>query len=83
MINHEYHIFYGILGHFGVFLGYNITISIQNTIDFQFFSPIQFNKKFNKKFWDKIQFNKIFKWIILDKIQFKKLLNLKNIQFKI
>ena len=32
MINHEYHIFYGILGHFGVFLGYNITISIQNTV---------------------------------------------------
>ena len=48
---------------------------IQNTIDFQFFSPIQFNKKFNKKFWDKIQFNKIFNKKILDKIQFKTLFN--------
>ena len=48
---------------------------IQNTTDFQFLSPIQFNKKFNKKFWDKIQFNKIFNKKILDKIQFKTLFN--------
>ena len=78
MINHEYHIFYGILGHFGVFLGYNITISIQNTIDFQFFSPIQFNKKFR----DKIQFHKIFNKKNLDKIQFKKLFNSKKLNSK-
>ena len=56
---------------------------IQNTIDFQFFSPIQFNKKFNKKFWDKIQFNKIFNKKILDKIQFKTLFNSKKFNSKI
>ena len=55
---------------------------IQNTIDFQFFSPIQFNKKFNKKFWDKIQFNKIFNKKILDKIQFKTLFNSKKLNSK-
>ena len=62
-------------------------------MDFQFFSPIQFNNKFNKKFWDKIQFNKMFneknpiqEIIQFKKSQFKKLFNLKklkNIQFKI
>ena len=41
-------------------LGYNITISIQNTIDIQFFSPIQFNKIFDKKMLNKIQFKKLF-----------------------
>ena len=63
-------------------LGFNITMSIQNTIDFQFFSPIQFNKKFNKKFWDKIQFNKIFNKKILHKIQFKTLFNSKKLNSK-
>ncbi len=85
MINHEYHIFYGILGHYKAFwciLGYNITILIQNTTDFQFLSPIQFNKKINKKFWDKIQFNKIFNKKILDKIQFKTLFNSKKFNSK-